>query len=794
MLRLRIGFALLALLLLCGRAHAFFMDGCTNGRSPSVATVVPSGPTANANVGDTLVLIVTSDVAAAPNITLTGGTGTWNASLASTAFHGGAAKIAVWTHPNYNPGVDTMPTIGDGGTASTYTWINCSYFGVDPTTQTDATPTTTTTASGTTGGGCGTQVINFPSVTPANANDELLLITGIHGASTPTFSSPSTLTTCSKTSDQTFVNSKTSGVSEINVEQINQGPCAATASSTATICSSSAGDNIGVALPLRSAPFSPVQPPLIQPLAKRMAGVYDFWNFKQSRNTWPTQDSASWIDGYTVDQSWQSIEPNACDEYNFDFADNLILNARVLGKQIMFGIGGWDRTLCGGTGQPSCTGFTDGSNLPAWAAPPSAGTTCNGSHTWVSGTDYITSPYTGSNSPQTTPTVEMDPQSTAYQTELDRAINDYGTRWGSISNVVAVATGAMTQSDCCTSMSMDNGPDGSSVVCNGTAAQCNSISQDADWPGTSHSVALNHIILPTASSNNAACSSTPCVFKATTGGTTSASTQPTWSSCTTTCTDGSVVWTNQGAFSVTLADKTNWLAVPPSGGGSYAAVNSSSCGGGLANQSWVQCDAEAGAKHFEATVHSAFPNAVVYIARNNKTSPEGIVSGSPDPFTTDMNTYNATTYPGASSNLDYSIGCHTGSCPLTTAGMISPNLPLALQPFTSPGWQASAVEHNISGVICNSGTGGYFSLSAGNCLIPSLYALANVAQYPYYEAYLGDIQDTNSQPWLIWLHNLARGIGRPPGVMAGSSSVAAQFSSQLGNSLAQPGTFETGHP
>lgn len=761
---------LLALLALTGRASAFYQEGtCRSGRataSASLNTVLPGGAL---NDGDVIILWATSFVASAPDITITGGTGTWTLFPATgvdagnnLAWSGTSGKAVIAWHIWHSG--DTPPTITANTASSTLTYQACAFFGADPTAPIDV-------AKGQT---ASSQTVTFPSLTPNFSNDELLLNAfGNYGA-TPTWNTPSTITTCGVTSDlspltqnatNVWTPSGINGVTTGNPDNIlfyaNQGPCAAAATTAATIATTAASaQNIGIAVLLKSAPFTVHQPALGSNKLRNMAGVSDFITYNQGRTTMAMSVyNQPWFDDFGVYQQWGAFEP-AVGVYAFDFLDNWILNARVLGKKIVFKIFPSGNTPCGAANQPACGSFQDNSGAPLWAfsSNTQSGNVAPGQINSVWNSGY--------GPPSSAKELMLDPVDAAVEQEIDAYITVAGNRWGAaganISNVVGVYTD-MPSTDV-GGIHLNKGTNGSAVVCNGTGSQCNAISGDADWPGTSQTVALNHIILPTASSNNSGCSTgsaDPCVFKATTGGTTSASTQPTWSSCTTTCSDGSVVWTNQGAFSVTLADAAQWLALTPRSGGSYGTANTGACTG--ASQPWVVCDSEAGQKHYDASWHTAFPSAVLDMSQNNGLGgpdPNGTYTGATDPFFADMfqtaTSYDEVTYPGVATEQDDSFGCAQLSCP----GIAVPYLPYSLQPIVGVSGQEAIGQH-AAPAICQKPSIGTWSFSATDCVPPVVETTIGQPvghmDFPYMEFYLADLQNAPDAPWFALFHQFAMG-------------------------------------
>lgn len=821
----RLIFTALALLLLSSRANAFFFEGNNSHNRGTSTSFTTTPPTGTFNVGDVILLTAacTQGTSGITDLAISNTpSGTWTIAVPTSGgtagnninFQGTNGAFAAWWHV-YAGTETTWPVFNSGGNSVTCAWTMMPIFGANTTAPIDAYVGSANGASN--------QTISFPSVTPSAANDELLLIgVGNYGAS-PAYSinganSSGQLKTCTGSAgvltDIWLPNTGiTSGNPDMGWWAANQGPCAPTATTATSITTTAtAARNMGVSMLIASAPIVTAQPAYFTNLQHNGAGLFDLDSYYQGRASVSSTHMQPWLDGFTTYIDWHDIEPNACDEYFFDYVDNQILNAEVLGKKTSLGIAAGSVTPCGGTGQASCTGFNDVTNTPPWVFQSN---TCTNSHAMVNGTDYVTSIWVrGGGPPDTSPVEMFDPSNQFYQHAWSRAIGDFGSRWGGIKNVTNVYNTGGNQGVIVEVWDYNHGQDGTAISCNGTAAQCNSISQDADWPGTSQTVALNHIILPTASSNNTACSGNPCVFKATTGGTTSASTQPTWSSCTSTCTDGSVVWTNQNAFTKTVNDGTGlWLTLTDSGGHTYSASNTNACGAN--NQSFTTCDTLAAAETFAGDWHAAFPNARVIWAHQAGNGGGSAAdscpgcytwSGSPsvaqDPFMQGAFTFNKTTDAGIAGELDAAAGCNNvvATCPIN---QLVTYLPYGNQPFDSIAFQEVTATNNNTAACNGTGRSHYWSIGLHNCTIPEINndstnpGILNIVKYPYLEAYLATLQNSQSVPWFMLFHQFAIGPQPPPGqaVFPGGASIpVSQFSSQLGNALTQPGTFETGHP
>jgi hypothetical protein len=402
------------------------------------------------------VLVASAQTANQPNITYSGGTGTWTTSLANTTWHGSGGKLIVITHV-YQAG-DTFPTLAAGGVPSTFSFIACAYYGAA---GVDTIATTTTANSAT---------INYPTVLPSQPSDEALFAGAIMSGAT-SFSNPSTLTTCSTTSDQTYARQAPSGSPAMALYQANLGPCSPTYSGQQTLVSAGSGDSIGATILLS---------PTIAHL-RDAVGSSRFRNNTGAAYYLPgvpisfdlTTLSQGWTDILAIYSNWNMMEPNNCDEYSWDYLDNMILNASSLGLKVSLGITAGNSTPCGGANEAPCTGFkTTGLNVPSWAYTATA---CDNNHSMVAGTDYITSMWTktGWGPPTGTVNLIFDPNNPYYQHEWDRAIAALGSRYSSTNNVVSVkVTGENKDTP---EVILQNGANGSSIACNGTAAQCTAI-------------------------------------------------------------------------------------------------------------------------------------------------------------------------------------------------------------------------------------------------------------------------------------------------------------------------------
>jgi hypothetical protein len=442
---------------LSGSACAFYRDGCSGTRvnTTSVATTPPTG----VNNGDLVILV---GAAYRPSvsqnaITLSGGTGTWTTNLASP-WHGGDAQLIVVSHI-YQSG-DTFPTLIDGGQTTYFSYIACGYYGAAGIDNFGY----TTTPNNTT--------INFPSMSPSQSNEEALFVGAIGAGDNPTFSNPSTLNTCSTLTDQVSTGkSITSSDPSMSFYQANLGQCAPASIGTQAITASSPGDSIGVTILLTPAPFSSLRHPLGTDLfANNMGTAYYLPNPPPSLDL-PVL-GLSWLDVIAIYSAWAGIEPNNCDEYAWDYLDNMILNARTLGLKISLSVAGGNLIPCGSSNEASCTGFKQVSNVPAWAFTSTA---CDGNHAMVLGHDYINSMWIKSWGPPTgNVNLILDPANAYYQQEWDRAISAIGQRYSSIANNITSVKVTGINKDT-GETTLNNGTDGSSITCDGTSGECTAI-------------------------------------------------------------------------------------------------------------------------------------------------------------------------------------------------------------------------------------------------------------------------------------------------------------------------------
>ena len=767
-------FLALALLLIAVPSWAWTEGTCSQGVSGAVATFQPGSPTGSPNNGDLLVVVVsvTKSAAAVANLSESGGSGTWTDVIpGSTSFNGGDGKIIVSVGTWQNSGF-TMPTFALATGTGNFSYVACPYYGYSGV-EKETTQTTATSAT-----------VNFATETPNEANAEAVFIGAITvGAGSSTWSTNNFLTSCSKNDDLVLEQGQTSSQTILGFYDVNMGPCAAAATGTPSIVyGGTAENNIGLTLILTPkaipATMSTADLSTVNPVANSN-GLSDWIGGGSSTVT--SDMILPYVDLWTYYTSWQKIEPNACDEYSWDTTDNFLLFARQLGKKFSFDLRTTYFTPCGITGSPSCTGFSAVPGVPAWLIPSGNGgvgtgnTVCSNSHTMalVSGGvgDFISSHVfkTGESVPAGSISYRFDPQSAAYQFALARMITDAGNRYSAVKNVAQVSVGGIIQQSY--EWGLNTGADGVGIPCSGTGTQCNQISGDADWAAT-HVYATNAVILPTNTSNNSGCSSNPCVFKATTGGT-SSGTQPTWSSCTTTCTDGGVTWTNEGQYTALIADKGQYLSLTPPGGGTYCTPgsptptcagtgDSTTCSG--SNQPFGVCDMERAYETFESDWHTAFPHAalenVTQTGVDSYVMPEGTITGGSysgglhDPFFQDITAHDLVHYPGVAKEINASLNFNSGG----------PNcqqifyLPFVSQPALGVGQQpARNPLSNIAGASCNSGTNKLYSISSTDCLIPCIYNTIDLNQNLYYEMFPSDLNSVPDEPWMQLIHNLVWG-------------------------------------
>jgi hypothetical protein len=410
-------------------------------------------------------MVVSAQSTNQPNITYSGGTGAWTTSLANTTWHEGAGKLIVITHV-YQTG-DTFPTVADGGATAAFSYIVCAYYGAA---GVDHIGTITTANSPT---------INYPSVTPSQPSDEALFVSAIMSGAT-SFSNPSTLTTCSTTTDQVFERTVSYNSPAMAFYEVNLGPCSAAATGSQTLASSGSGDSIGVTI-LLSPTIAHLREAVGSNRFRNNTGTAYYLTATQPVSFDLATLSQGWVDVLALYSNWRRMEPNNCDEYSWDYLDNMILNARSLGLKVSLGIPAGNSTPCGGANEAPCTGFNiAGNNVPSWAF---AATACDNNHSMVAGTDYITSMWTRPWGPPTgTVNLIFDPNNPYYQHEWDRAIAALGSRYsstnkfgGRYSRRYIVSVKVTGENKDTPEVILTNGVDGSAIACNGTAAQCTAI-------------------------------------------------------------------------------------------------------------------------------------------------------------------------------------------------------------------------------------------------------------------------------------------------------------------------------
>lgn len=709
----------LALLLICRlNAHAFLIEGsqCNVSRATGVTTGTTHAPTGAFNVGDVQVLVVVTATTGQPDITLTGASQTWTQVPITGACADGAGDCKWSTNGNsavfwdVSANGETYPTINQGGVSGTISYTLCAIWGLDPNTPFDGIAGVVN--------GSSDQTITFPSLTPTTGSDELILdFAGNYGAS-PTIT-PATITTGPTahrtTSDMvnTLGSGSTVGVVSGNPDNVwywaNQGiGSSGNATSTPTFTTTAtAARNLGLAMLLKPAPFAQAVPQLTSLIA-RHAGVFDLDSFYQNRVSVSTIHTQPWLDGFTAYEDFASLEPNACNEFGWDYLDNQILQAKILGKKITLGVASGTISPCGGAGQPSCTGFTDFSNMPkAWAL---TSTTCDGNHAMVAGTDYINSFNHRAGSNQGFPTYMFDPNLTPYQTLFDSVITALGDRYGTTTNITGVYATGSNQGTIVEVWDHNNGKDGSTVACGGTSAQCTAICGSSSCSVTIEDGVSEWLTLTPAGGGSYANPQTVNT------GTCSGSNQP-FPLCDT--------------VPAAKHFESSWATAFP-----HAAVM-------FAHQSGNG-----------STAGESCPGCYKWT-----TNP----SVAQDPFIQDMFVYDEGENQRVS-EMDASAGCNnvTASCPVN---QLPTYLPYSAQPSVGISFQ-EVTATNSNTAFCDGsggGTAGYNSISPHNCTIPEIsqygsnYGILQKTIYPYNEFYLATLQNTESWPWFQLFHQFAVG-------------------------------------
>jgi hypothetical protein len=267
--------ALLILLALGQPAHAFWVDGnCQSGSNPNAASYTPSLP-ANGNTGDILVLIGVAERGTDMSIANAGwtpftGYTTGGSNVSPDAGNNlpwassGQGKVAVWWAPQGS----APPTVTfASGNTGRFGYSMCAYYGVDATTPITAGAAVATSSSAN---------VTFPSLTPSAANQELLLTgIGLFGGSA-TVSKLNPVTTCGVNTGQVTHRGQL-----VNSNQpimfnylVNQGPCAPAATTSGVLqIASTSGNNIGLALLLKSRAIAPLRHPMGAALYHNEAGL-----------------------------------------------------------------------------------------------------------------------------------------------------------------------------------------------------------------------------------------------------------------------------------------------------------------------------------------------------------------------------------------------------------------------------------------------------------------------------------------------------------------------------------------
>jgi hypothetical protein len=253
------------------------------------------------------------------------------------------------------------------------------------------------------------------------------------GLANATISSSSTLTTDGTTTAQVrdFVSSFGSSPT-IALYQVNLGPGTATDPMAQSVTASATGFSAGIQVTLKS-PLPKTLPPRGSNKLYNASGNYYYLPLPPNAFD-ATGLAQPFIDGLAIHANWALLEPSTCDTYAWDYLDNMLLNAGILGKKVSL-------TMPTGFITPTPvlpTGQVDPSAAPAWAKTSS---TCSGgganpttiSSFWVK---------TGFGPVTCNPDTIFNPGDTNYQNEWKRFIDSIGARYGSNSQIVLVkATG-----------------------------------------------------------------------------------------------------------------------------------------------------------------------------------------------------------------------------------------------------------------------------------------------------------------------------------------------------------------
>lgn len=112
-----------------------------------------------------------------------------------------------------------------------------------------------------------------------------------------------------------------------------------------------------------------------------------------------------------------------------------------------------------------------------------------------------------------------------------------------------------------------------------------------------------------------------------------------------------------------------------------------------------------------------------------------------DPLANALQRWHYATYKGIWREMNNAEGMTGTSATINR----SKNLPYCEQPFIQIGFQPTGSQHGSCGGYCQ--TPPNYSISANNGVMPSIYDLMQALQFPYLQAYTGDLDDPASVPW-----------------------------------------------
>jgi hypothetical protein len=482
-------------------------------------------------------------------------------------------------------------------------------------------------------------------------------------------------------------------------------------------------------------------PPSASPNQKPK-GNYNYVSAVGRPTQWPqVLMNQPWIHGYAFGSSFAAFAP-ACGTYSTNYFDNVLLNNMINGKGVTM-------QLTAGMIDPAPTG-TDASTVPGWfvssAADPLSG--CGALSTPAHFLSYWNKNFADVIG---TPTTVMLPDDPSYRTMLKGLQHIAHDRWASIPNLVGVKGQSMSEIGT-GELSMNSGiTDGAAgLSCNGTAAQCETISGLGDWQAT-HAYAANSQIIPLT--NN----TTPTVsfFQVTAGGGgNSGSTQPNWrTGCATknsTCADGALTWTNEGGWAQTFHDVANLEAAENAAGHSY--VTTSSGAGSYLNALLT------GVQNIEADWAAEWPNQAIMI--DNVPNPDintGLCTGSCSNAVFSQSELSAhnNSYIRQFVDMEGGLGCNGTCASIFTAPYLqeangctpgSGNVGCdPLDPNVMYGAQTVGTVSNLASANCASGTAPFYSIgygavaAASNCAMPTFWeGLRTARGWGYNELYQAD--------------------------------------------------------